>query len=172
MMENFDVSQVVFGMHFSLSGVFYTLQNAIPANEQINLSEALIFRYSFIILTLFAATAFYVEMRKCYKKTGEISVLKFLWINDVDPGQNINLLRGILFFYGIFCGICILSDFHCVSNMPLGDASAIILSAPFPSMVLSAIFLGTRFRIYKITCGLILYSGVLLVVRPPFLFNR
>ena len=97
---------------------------------------------------------------------------KFCEFFNVDPGQNIHLLCGILIFQGFFGNICIISDFHCVSNMPLGDASAIILSATLPSIVLSAIFLGSRLRLYKIICGVIFYSGVLLVIRPPFLFHR
>ena len=97
---------------------------------------------------------------------------KFCEFFNVDPGQNIHLLCGISIFQGFFGTICIVSDFHCVSNMPLGDASAIILSATLPSIVLSAIFLGSRLRLYKIICGVIFYSGVLLVIRPPFLFHR
>ena len=100
------------------------------------------------------------------------SFVKNLWIYDVDPGQNICVLRLLLPINGIFGGVCILNDFYSVSSMPLGDASAIILSAPLPSMVLSAIFLGTRLRGFKILCGALLYGGVLLVIRPPFLFKR
>ena len=37
-------------------------------------------------------------------------------------------------------------------------------------MVLSAIFLGHRLRLFKILTALILCAGVILVVRPPFLF--
>ena len=158
-----------------LSGLAYTIQNAIVANEQLNFSEALIFRYVFIIMVLLAYTKLSVKIGNWYSKKDDNyknSVIKVLWIFNVDPGQNIHLLRGILLFQGVFAACCILSDFHCVSNMPLGDASAIILSAPLPSMVLSAIFLGTRLRLYKVICGVLLYSGVLLVIRPPFIFHR
>ena len=156
-----------------LSGLAYTIQNAIVANEEISFSDALVVRYVFTIIIVFAVVKILVEIKICRKNDFyENSVFKMLWINEVDLGQNINLIRGILIFQGIFAGSCILSDFHCVSNMPLGDASAIILSAPLPSMVLSSVFLGTRLRLFKIICGALLYCGVVLVIRPPFLFLR
>lgn len=151
-----------------LSGFAYTVQNAVVAKEDISFSEALTVRYLFLIFVMLVGT----KLSLCLKKGGKENLVRSLWIYDVDPGQNIFLLRAILPLTGVFGGICILSDFYSVSNMPLGDASAIILSAPLPSMVLSAIFLGARLRIFKIFCGVLLYGGVLLVIRPPFLFPR
>ena len=46
-----------------LSGVFYNIQNAIPAKEQINLSEALIFRNTFIGIGKPCSCQFYQVIR-------------------------------------------------------------------------------------------------------------
>ena len=64
-----------------------------------------------------------------------------------------------------------LGAFICVTNMPIGDFSVIIFSTPLPTMILARIFLKTRLRLYKITCGTLLVVGLLLVVRPPALFG-
>ena len=125
-----------------LSGLAYTIQNAIVANEQINFSEALIFRYVFNIVVHLAYTNLSVKIGNWYSKKDENYKNSVLWIFTVDPGGKIRLLHAILLLQGVFAACCILSDFHCVSNMPLGDASAIILSAPLPTMVLSAYFWG------------------------------
>ena len=100
------------------------------------------------------------------------TILSTLWIFEVDDGQNICFLRGSLVLLGSLSFSSLITDFYCVKNMPLGDASAIIFSAPLPTMVFSAVFLGSRLRMYKIFCGLLLYTGIMLVIRPPFIFKR
>ena len=132
----------------------------------------LLVRYLFLIGILLVAASISFRWKNGRNENHKTSFVQSLWIYNVDPGHNISLLRLLLPLNGIFGGMCILSDFYSVSSMPLGDASAIILSAPLPSMVLSAIFLGTRLRGFKILCGALLYGGVLLVIRPPFLFKR
>ena len=52
----------------------------------------------------------------------------------------------------------------------LGDAMTIIYTAPIFTMVFSLIFLRIRQGIWKIFFALILMIGVILVIRPPFLF--
>ena len=168
-----NVKNVCLGAFLAfLSGFAYTVQNAVVANEEMSFSGALLVRYLFLIGVLLVAAKISFQLKKGKEMHDKTSFVKNLWIYDVDPGQNICVLRLLLPINGIFGGVCILSDFYSVSNMPLGDASAIILSAPLPSMVLSAIFLGTRLRGFKILCGALLYGGVLLVIRPPFLFKR
>ena len=61
-------------------------------------------------------------------------------------------------------------SFSCVLFLPLGDALTLIFSAPLSTMVMTAIFLGHKLRLYKVTFALILLTGTVLVVRPPFLF--
>lgn len=55
--------------------------------------------------------------------------------------------------------------------MPLGDALTLIFSAPLSTMVTAAIFLKHRLRLFKITAGVILVIGTVLVIKPPFIFN-
>ena len=57
---------VLGGILAFLSGLAYTIQNAIVANEQINFSEALIFRYVFIIVVLLAYTKLSVKIGNWY----------------------------------------------------------------------------------------------------------
>ena len=64
-----------------------------------------------------------------------------------------------------------LSEFVCMANLPLGDASALVFSSPLPAMIFSKIFLGHSLRMYKAVSGLVLYIGVMLVVKPTFLFH-
>ena len=61
-------------------------------------------------------------------------------------------------------------SFAAVSAIPVGDAETLIYSNPLFTMIFSAIFLGIRLRLYKTFLGTMLISGIILVVRPPFLF--
>ena len=79
--------------------------------------------------------------------------------------------RFVMMFQGLLGGFMIICSFCSVLYLPLGDALTLIFSAPISTMVMAAIFLGHRLRFYKITFGLLLLSGTVLVVRPPFLFN-
>ena len=96
-------------------------------------------------------------------------------IEKTEPSRKFNQNRKVfilLIFQGLCNGIGMLGEFICVSLMPLGDASALIVSTPVPSMILSRIFLGHRLRLYKIICGLMVYLGILFVIQPPFIFHR
>ena len=68
-------------------------------------------------------------------------------------------------------GVCVLSEFVCMANLPLGDASALVFSSPLPAMIFSKIFLSHSLKVYKGISGLVLYIGVMLVVKPTFLFH-
>ena len=54
----------------------------------------------------------------------------------------------------------------------LGDALTIIYSGPIFTMIFSFLFLRIRQGLWKISFGIILMIGVILVVRPPFLFPQ
>ena len=64
------------------------------------------------------------------------------------------------------------SDLIAISFMPLGDAMTIIMSSVLPTMILAAIFLKERLRLYKIFCSILVVSGIVLVLRPPFVFGN
>ena len=72
---------------------------------------------------------------------------------------------------GLLGGLMIICSFSCVLLMPLGDALTLIFSSPLITMILASAFLGHKMRLFKITLGAVLLSGIILVVRPPFLFN-
>ena len=105
------------------------------------------------------------------KESGEFFETN-IWLVDADPGKSLNFLKALLIFQGICNGFCGIGEAISMTFMPIGDASAIIFSSPLPSMLLSRMFLGDRLGLYKITCGLVLYLGVVLVLQPPFLFDK
>ena len=72
---------------------------------------------------------------------------------------------------GLLGGLMIICSFSCVLFMPLGDALTLIFSSPLITMILASVFLGHKLRLFKITLGAVLLSGIILVVRPPFFFN-
>ena len=156
-----------------MSGFTYTLQNAAVVDKDVNFYDVLTCRYGLIVVMILICLGGYeaVKTRSSSLKSKK-TILSTLWIFQVDDGQNICFLRGSLVLIGVFAFSSIITDFYCVTNMPLGDATAIIFSAPLPTMILSAVFLGSRLRLYKIFCGLLLYTGIMLVIRPPFIFNR
>ena len=86
-------------------------------------------------------------------------------------GPNPTKLRALIVFQGIFGGLLIILGFSAVLFMPLGDALTLIFSAPLSTMCTAAIFLGQQLRLFKITCGVMLVIGTVLVIKPPFLFN-
>lgn len=53
---------------------------------------------------------------------------------------------------------------------PLGDAMTVIYSGPLFTMLFSYLFLRIRQGLWKIFFALILLVGVILVIRPPFMF--
>ena len=86
-------------------------------------------------------------------------------------GPNPTKLRALIVFQGIFGALLIILGFSCVLFMPLGDALTLIFSAPLSTMCTAAIFLGQQLRLFKITCGVMLVIGTVLVIKPPFIFN-
>ena len=89
-------------------------------------------------------------------------------------GMKKNQRNCIWFIFFCFQGVCaagiIIFMFISVLLIPLGDASTVIFTAPIFCMILSAVFLEDRLGLFKIFAGMLLLVGVILVVRPPFLF--
>ena len=95
-----------------------------------------------------------------------------VWIKEVDDGQNLYQMRILLFLFGFLAASFNTTDLIAITFMPLGDAMTIILSAVLPVVVLAAIFLKERLRLYKILCSILVVTGIVLVLRPPFLFEN
>ena len=95
-----------------------------------------------------------------------------VWIKEVDDGQNLNRMRLLLFAFAFLGASFNTTDLIAITFMPLGDAMTIILSAVLPAVVLAAIFLKERLRLYKILCSILVVTGIVLVLRPPYLFQN
>ena len=93
-----------------------------------------------------------------------------VWIKDVDVGQSIHKIRIMLFTYGLFGALFNSTDLIAVYFMPLGDAMTIILSSVLPTVILAAIFLKERLRLCKVCSSVLVITGLVIVIRPPFLF--
>merc|ERR1719510_136812 len=77
-----------------------------------------------------------------------------------------------MFAQALFGGLTLLGSYVAVLCMPLGDAITMIFSAPIFTMALSRICFGERLRLYKISCGIVLIAGVILISTPTFLFGQ
>ena len=73
-------------------------------------------------------------------------------------------------FVGIFGSLTTLTSFACLKFMPVGDAMTLIFTNPLFTMIFAAIFLGHRLTCIKNVSALILFAGIILVTKPPFLF--
>ena len=62
-------------------------------------------------------------------------------------------------------------QFYAYQNMNIGDAAAIIYSSPLITGILAAIFLKERLTLFNLLATFVSFGGVILVSRPPFLFE-
>jgi drug/metabolite transporter (DMT)-like permease len=65
-----------------------------------------------------------------------------------------------------FAGVCLY--FFTLSRIPLADAVTLNKLSPFFVVVAAAIFLKERINIYQIAALVVVFSGVLLIVKPGF----
>ena len=93
------------------------------------------------------------------------------WIWKIDLNQNIVRARILLLLGPMFFALFNVLDLVAVIFMPIGDAMTLILCSAVPTIFLAAIFLGERLRMYKVICTIMVVSGIVFVIRPPFLFN-
>ena len=150
-----------------LSSLLFTASNVIIQQLSINFSDAMVVRFSLQVVTLLTIIT-WIIIRETQPDKIKTDPYPYPWPPYAITGKS----PGLLIFQGLCNGICVLGEFICVSFMPIGDAAAIIFSSPLPTMILSSLFLGHSLRLYKIGCGAMLFLGVLLVVKPPFLFKE
>ncbi|XP_032453024.1 solute carrier family 35 member G1-like [Nasonia vitripennis] len=74
-------------------------------------------------------------------------------------------------FQGIVGGMTLTLMFYSFRKLPLGDATTIIFSSPVIVIILSFVFLKEPCGVLRITVMCALVAGVVLVARPPFLFE-
>ena len=95
-----------------------------------------------------------------------------LWINEVDNGENLCNIIALSWLQAICSGTILLCTYISFLYMPFGDAITIVFTCPIITMVISTLFLNDKCKVYKWLCSISLFAGVLLVVQPPFLFEK
>jgi len=78
----------------------------------------------------------------------------------------------ILIGASILTGMNIMCSYLGVLYLDLGDAMTIIYTGPIFTMIFSFLFLRIRQGLWKISFAGLLMVGVILVIRPPFLFPQ
>ena len=53
------------------------------------------------------------------------------------------------FWTGLWGGLMVICAVSCVTFMPLGDAMTVLFTAPLSTMIVAAVFLGHRLRLYR-----------------------
>ena len=78
----------------------------------------------------------------------------------------------VLIGQGVLAGLNMMCSYLGVLYIPLGDALTIIYTSPIFTMIFSYIFLRTRQGLWKMSLAILLMIGVILVIRPPFMFPQ
>ena len=119
------------------AGLLFTINRAINDWLELDFVDSLlmvfIFRAIFFFLVIFRQTSTGITS-KTLENYQENNVW---WIYSVDEGKSINIVRLCLILQGIFWGTTDLAAFLAVTLMPIGDAHALIFTAPLPTMLLS-----------------------------------
>ena len=158
-----DRNKAIIGAFLAfISSILFTICGLILKQMSLNVSDVMVMRYSTQIIIV---TSFVIIWRRRIKSEEEATDL------NVDDLFHQNYLTKLLMLQGMLNGVCVLSEFMCFAHLPLGDASAIIFSSPLPAMIFSSLVLGESLKMYKATCGIILYIGVMFVVKPTFIFG-
>ena len=89
-----------------------------------------------------------------------------VWVYSVDKANNIHVIRFLLVAQGIISGLLLISYLVAISLMNIGDAMAIYFSSFLPTMILSKLFLKERIGLYRILCGMMILTGIILILKP------
>ncbi|XP_033221597.1 solute carrier family 35 member G1-like [Belonocnema kinseyi] len=79
--------------------------------------------------------------------------------------------RLLIHFQGLVGGLTLCLLYYSFRKLPLGDATTIIFSSPVIVIALSFIFLKEPCGVLRIAVISALFAGVVLVSKPPFLFQ-
>ncbi len=146
--------RLVFGLFLAfMSGLIFTANNVAIQTLSLDYTDAVIVRGTIQII--------FIGLLICLR--GSTFWPKF--------GNKPNKYRILMVLQGVLGGVMVICTYCCVLLLPLGDALTLVFSAPLCTMILAAIFLGQKLRLFKITFGAMLLLGTILVVRPPFLFD-
>ena len=171
--ENNKTESIFIGGYLSLfSGFLFTINRAINDKLDLNFVDTLLM--VFIFRSIFFLVVICCQSSTCLtsKNSKEDQEENLWWINSVDEGKNIYLVRLFLILQGLFGGTNNFGAFLAVTLMPIGDAHALIFSAPLPTMILSKLIFGTRMKIYKFLCGICVFTGIILISKPSYIFGN
>ena len=174
--ENHSTRNIIIGGSFSLfSGLLFTLNRAMNDLLDLNFVDTLlivfIFRSAFFFVVILCQNPSERTLQNS-KEYKEYHVTYPWWIYTVEKGKSLQLMRAFLLLQGLFGGLNNLGAFLAVTLMPIGDAHALIFSAPLPTMVLSKIIFGTRLKLYKFFCGINVFIGIILIAKPSYIFGN
>lgn len=79
--------------------------------------------------------------------------------------------RLLVILQGLATGAMLFLQFTCLHYLDVGDALTLIFTAPLWSIILSRLLLGSRIGAWKIGFGVLLLAGMVLTVKPPFIFG-
>ena len=88
------------------------------------------------------------------------------------PTNESRLVTGLIIARGVFTCMSAMSIYFALQNMAIGDFSMIAACQPFFVIILSRVFLSEPCGLPEIFAVLLLLSGVVFVVKPPFIFKQ
>jgi drug/metabolite transporter (DMT)-like permease len=130
---------LISALFFSSMGVLVKFTKDLPLFERVFFRNLVML----VIVTILLS-------RSSRSFMGEKSSRKFL------------VLRSLFGFCGVFL------YFYTISNIPLGDAVTLNRISPFVVMIAAAIFLKEKIGPFHLGALVIVFSGVLLIVKPGF----
>ena len=90
-----------------------------------------------------------------------------LWQHDLKEGLKTKNIQGHLWRGGIGSAAMLLG-FTSLAYLPLPEATAIGFAAPIITVILAAIFLGERIRLFRMAAVVLGLIGVLIILAPRF----
>jgi len=133
-----------------VSGALFTANNFLINQLHVSVPDLLLVR-----------TGLQMTVNTC------ICWYRYLPVLPGDAPQKVFIL-----LQGLMSALTLVTALAAVSYMPVPDALSIVFSCPLVTILLSALVLRDRLGLTKISAGLLLLLGVILVCKPPFLFHE
>ncbi|XP_053985124.1 solute carrier family 35 member G1-like [Hylaeus anthracinus] len=148
--ETYQEGTKWFGVFLAfLSGTFFTISSALVKAIQ-NVDPMILLAIRAILQMLVMAGAAIKSSKSLFGPKGQ---------------------RLLLNFQGIVGGATLSLLYYSFRKLPIGDATTIIFSSPVIVIALSFIFLKEPCGILRVTVMCVLFTGVVFVSKPPFLFQ-
>ena len=137
-----------------MAGLLFTGSSALVKFKTLDFEDCMFARY---LLQFIAFLVCILNVKNGVCNENNIS----FWVWNVDDDKNIRTIRLLLIFQGIFGALDALGGFISAILMPVGDSLAICYSSSLPTMIFAKLFLGTKLKLYKISCGLCVITGII-----------